>query len=327
MKKLFKTNFAIFKFCLLSFLVFCNFSNVFGQGREGEETVVFEFAKYPKIKHKIIGMIMKDDIPFNDKRTDIGVGEEVLLEIDTKFGNITWVVTPTTAGSIIPKSSTSTVAFHAGLDAATAVIRATPEIPCSTTPFVELTFNIITPILNYPKLCNMHLKDILDAGVYTRVSLLPDNVSFHNISALEKDCFPITTTGLFDRPKFHKLSHNTAPNWVGFHEIPTAVNPNIYTGEGTLMYSEDRAQLIVGNTTTTLPINNNSMLTWNILTDYAKYNDKGNVKTLTPSPIIQQHTIDTYNVPYSKVTKGTNSYQINRNAIDNLCSHCGCSPY
>jgi hypothetical protein len=296
----------------------------------GDEIVEFEFD-CGKIDPTILGNIFKDEEPFeNKKRKRIGVGEEIRLEFPEKWGKVTWEIMPSSLGVIVSTGSptSSIVEFHAGLDAGKVTIRATPEETCKSKTYDEITYEIVAPQLNYIKYCDMHLENILDAGVYSRISLMPDDVSFHNISIIEHDCFPSLTGFLTTNQSLTTLSHNKIPEWNGYHEVfPLPAKAHIYTNEGTLMYGGDRVQLIYGNEKTKLDTGQKGTLTWSITSDYAKHNQKSVTRTLTPSPVQQIHTISTVVIPFSSVEKLLNSHSVNQTEKNKFCSQCACPPY
>ena len=193
-------------------------SIAYGQERSGPETVTFDFD-CPVLTHEVIGEITKDGIEFNKKRLTIGVAEEVELTVKEKWGNVTWTVTPASAGTIISKSTgNNKVHFHAGLDAVTAVIKAVPDKTCTKNPLLELTFIIKAPTLVYFRACDLHLVNRYSSGIKLESYLMPDDVSFHNVSYQEEDVLSIGWAAwkLFGG-KSHIPKGHSSP-WLGSRE-------------------------------------------------------------------------------------------------------------
>ncbi len=225
--------------------------------------------------------------------------------IKEKWGNVTWTVTPATAGTIVFMGSTNKIQFHAGLDAGIAVIKAVPDKTCTENPLLERTFTIKAPTLVYFKGCDLHLANRYSSGIKLESYLMPDDVSFHNISYQEEDVLSIGWAAWKPFGGKHHIPVGAASPWIGCNEIAGGVY-NIITGRGTHTGFYDTAYFDpkngYGSTIDGLTewvASTPGSVTFVIPSKYAKYDAKGITRNLLPI-ITQTHTMTAPSIGTSK---------------------------
>jgi hypothetical protein len=171
-------------------------------------------------------------------------------------------------------------------------VRATPDKSCSNVPYVERTFEVVAPQVTFEKKCSFHDKDVYNLGMKLFIGLMPDDVSFKNITIYEEE---ISGIGQGAFSLWNGVLHGATPNWL----IPVQTSAFIVKkGLGTYMAAVDRAY---GNFTynptilTAVPMvytaGQAGVLKFSIPYRYAKKGNSGANTLALPKPITQLHSI------------------------------------
>src|SRR5262249_29342749 len=142
-------------------------------------------------------------------RTDIGVGEEVRLTHST--GSTTWTKT---AGNL-SKATGASVKFTAPDTAQTVTV---------TGGKASITFNVIAPndvhMDRFLETAVKHTEGHADSGIQTQPFLLPDNVSFMNVTYHEMNTRAVVTSpGVYACLK-DRVHCKQVPAGAACHNIP-----------------------------------------------------------------------------------------------------------